>query len=399
MYDAVVVGGGPTGSYTSALISKAGYDVLLIEEHEVIGRPVQCAGLITPRVFDMVDFARHCIINRIKGADIYSPEGQQLMIGGSEVNAVVIDRGEFDRSLMEFAKSSGATVRSGVKVQECDRNDAFWKIKVKGKDGLAEIESRLLIGADGATSTIRQLLDIPPPQYYLNGIGAELEGVDIPTDRVKIFVGNEVAPNFFAWMIPTGNNTRVGLGMRDAPETLLHYFDRLFEDPVSSRYLKGSEIKSRSSGRIPLGLLDRTHANGAMLVGDAASQVKATSGGGIYPGLVCSGFCAKAAIRSLENDDLTKKSLAKYHKDWTKDIGDELKKDVMIHRVFSSMTDKQFEEVFKMLANEEIIELINRVGDIDYPSRLAWTLLRKEPRFLKYAGKFLKLGLPMTFKE
>jgi digeranylgeranylglycerophospholipid reductase len=130
-----------------------------------------------------------------------------------------------------------------------------------------------------------------------------------------------------------------------------------------------------------------------MVVGDAAAQVKATSGGGVYTGLVCAGHCAKAAIRALERDDLSTKTLSGYHRAWMGDIGDELKKGLLIHRMYGSMTDAQFDEAFELLGREDVLELINSVGDIDYPSNLAWSLLRKEPRLVKYAGKYLRHAL------
>ena len=56
-------------------------------------------------------------------------------------------------------------------------------------------------------------------------------------------------------------------------------------------------------------------------------------------------------------------------------------------------SDEQVEDVFNMVSDEETLAIINRVGDIDYPSRLGWMLLKREPKLLKYAGKFLRYGL------
>ena len=52
MLDALVIGAGPSGSRTAWNLAKAGYSTTLVEEHEIVGEPCQCAGLITPRTFE-----------------------------------------------------------------------------------------------------------------------------------------------------------------------------------------------------------------------------------------------------------------------------------------------------------------------------------------------------------
>ncbi len=393
VYDVAVIGGGPVGGYTASIIAKTGCSVLLLEEHETIGEPVQCAGVITPRVFEMVDFASSSIINRLRGAHIFSPQGQQLTVDAGETRAVVIDRAEFDTKIINHAQSNGAELMCGSKATGISRDANGWNIMVKEKEKEITVAAKLLIGADGSGSRVRGWLGLPEPEIMLNGFNATVDGLDMDDEYVHLFVGENVAPNFFAWMIPAGAGTRVGLCTRDAQEPVYRYFKRLFDKGPTKDMLLGARVISESSGRIPLGLLNRTYAEGALLVGDAAAQVKATSGGGIYMGLACAQHCARTAIEALEKDDLSKRMLASYQTRWMNHIGDELKHDMIIHKIFASMTDKQLGEAFELLDNEEILEMINRVGDIDYPSKLGWALLKKEPRFLKYAGKFLKYRL------
>ena len=56
----------------------------------------------------------------------------------------------------------------------------------------------------------------------------------------------------------------------------------------------------RFGGTIPLGPLKKTVDDHVMLVGDAAAQVKPTSGGGIYPGLLCATQCAIVAEEAVQ---------------------------------------------------------------------------------------------------
>ena len=388
-YDVIIVGGGPVGGWAASNIAKSGLKVAVIEEHKTVGEPVQCAGIITPRVFEMVDFAEPAILNEVSGANIYSPTGNKLAIGTEKVQAKIIDRTKFDSLIMENAQNNGAELISGNRVSGIIMGETC-EVTVGDKT----LRSKLIIGADGAKSNVRSWLGLEEPAYYLNGFGADIRGVEMEQDKVNCFFGSQLAPNFFAWMIPAGDIVRVGLCVRHGQDTVYQYFKKLFEPgSPAAPLLEGSQVTKTYAGIIPLGLPSKTYADRGMIVGDAASHVKATSGGGIYPGLVCAQHCAQAAIEALEAGDLSEKMLANYQKEWLKGIGDELKKDILIHKVFASLTDQQLEDVFSIVGKPENIETVNKVGDIDYPSHIGWVLLKREPKLLKYAGKFLRYGL------
>ena len=92
-YDAIIVGGGPIGGYIAGKIAEEKFNVAVLEKNKQIGVQINCAGLITPKVFDFLDISKEAIIqNKIKGANIHSPSGNILKIGGDEVHALAIDR-------------------------------------------------------------------------------------------------------------------------------------------------------------------------------------------------------------------------------------------------------------------------------------------------------------------
>jgi len=60
------------------------------------------------------------------------------------------------------------------------------------------------------------------------------------------------------------------------------------------------------------------------------------------------------------------------------------------------LNDAQLEELFELLDSPGILDLIERRGDIDFPSKVGWALLREEPRLLKYTGKALRAMISKT---
>src|SRR2546428_9045136 len=88
-FDVVVIGAGPAGGYLAGKVAAAGYDVALVEEHREIGEPIQCGGLVTPRVFEYVR-CKETIIGAVHGAELFSPSGPRLVIDGHHTQAAVL---------------------------------------------------------------------------------------------------------------------------------------------------------------------------------------------------------------------------------------------------------------------------------------------------------------------
>ena len=71
-----------------------------------------------------------------------------------------------------------------------------------------------MVGADGPYSKIRDRFFMPQPTELLRGMGAEISNTRLDPNFVEIFIGENVAPGFFALIIPTnenGSEARIGL--------------------------------------------------------------------------------------------------------------------------------------------------------------------------------------------
>ena len=391
-YDVAVVGGGPAGGFVAKEIASKGYAVALFEEHKKIGAPLKCAGLITPRVFDFLDFSKKKVVeNEIYGAHIHSPSGTVLTIGGDRMHALVINRPQFDQEIMNNAEDAGVEIYLESKVTSAKKNNRCIELGIIQKETTTQIKNTLLIGADGAHSKIRETFGFPQPAEFLKGMGAKATNINLDPKFVEIFLGREIAPGFFAWVVPTnkeGSEARIGLCIDNTSKNTLK---QCFAKLLKTKSLQSIKITKHIAGTIPLGALKKTAASNVMLVGDAAAQVKPTSGGGVYPSLLCAQYCSSVAIEALENNDFTRHFLKKYHMLWSKEIGRELFLGMKFRKIFKNLDDKKIDKYVEKINNKKSIDVICKYGDIDYPSKLAFPLLKKTPSLVKL--------LPSVFKK
>ena len=100
-------------------------------------------------------------------------------------------------------------------------------------------------------------------------------------------------------------------------------------------------------------------------------------------GLRSARHCSSVAIKALENNTFSSQTLQQYHALWSKDIGRELRMGMKFRKVFTRLSDKQLDKYIQKLNTKKIIEAINTYGDIDYPSKLAFPLLKASPSLIK----------------
>ena len=197
---------------------------------------------------------------------------------------------------------------------------------------------------------------------------------------VQVFVGPELAPGWFGWTIPIGNNiVRVGIGTqlgtvkpRHALENLMAAFAKVFS---------GSEVQSYTGGFIPAYSDIKPYCDGAMLFGDAARQVKPFSGGGIYLSMVAATLAATTTINALNTRSFSEETLSLYQRDCENEFGHVLRQGEEIKKTYLALDQRKLDQVLDILDLPILRGLIARHGDIDMPFQMFSSLLKAAPVF------------------
>lgn len=380
MRDLIIIGGGPAGCRLAMLLAES-CDVVVIEEHERIGEPVQCAGLISPRCAD--DVTRASILCKIRDFVLHSPSGKELALHSKEPKGVVIDRAKHDSLLAEAALRKGAEILTRTKATDLTISGESVRITLQSAETSKEIDGQLVIGADGPKSLVRKSMGFEG--FDLFYYGAQASGrlkEDKNEGAVEMFLGNKFAPDFFAWKIPAGDSVRIGLcsSKEGTPFNLLESF-------LKSRF-PDFEPQSRQAGLIPVGALGDLSKGRAVLIGDAACQTKPLTGGGIYLGKMAAEMLAEAI--KAEGPSIVAGEL--YDKMFKTEFARELSKAWRLRRILNEMSDEKLDKAVEIISDGKIVSVLEEAGDIDYPANLSTAILRKMPQLLQFFPELLKSG-------
>ena len=131
-------------------------------------------------------------------------------------------------------------------------------------------------------------------------------------------------------------------------------------------------------GAIPLRPLPKTHTDRIVVVGEAAGQVKPTTGGGIYYGLVCADIAVDILHQAFQDHDFSESRLAPYQKIWRAKLGRELRVGYWAHRLYNKFNNQQIERLHNFINKNGIPQFIAELDDLyfDWQSRLILETLK-----------------------
>ena len=225
----------------------------------------------------------------------------------------------------------------------------------------AGFEARAAVIAAGFKSRLVEKSGFGKIKHFVVGAQAEVATPDF--DEIEIYFGDEVAPGFFAWLVPTApRKARVGLLSQHSPG---RYLKKLMTSLQAQGKIVSADADLCYNG-VPLKPLARTYNHRLLVVGTAAGQVKPTTGGGIYYGLLCADIAAETLHRALAADDLSAKRLARYDREWRKRLGPELKRGYRVRRLYDHLSDAQIDRLFATIKSADLDSLFLNNTDVSF---------------------------------
>jgi geranylgeranyl reductase family protein len=373
-FDLIVVGAGPAGGMTALTAAGLGLRTAVLEEHQEVGTPAHCSGKLQVHAFREFNLPPHLILNTLQAGAFYAPNGTVARVRRASPDSHIVDRSTFDRWLTEEAQQRGADLRTGVRVRAAERLHGAIRVSGEYRGRAFSTTAPIVVDAEGARPVLPKTMGLQLRRRMVLGLQYQMRDVDLDEeDCPEIYLGAPVAPGFFAWLMPIGGRrARVGVCVdpQKTSSAPMHYLARLMrEHPVASRRLRGAVVERKLAGPIPvLTSRGRTVTAGMILVGDAAGQVKATSGGGIYFSLIAARLAAQAAAGYVGGD---RSALGRYERGWRRRFGRELRATAMARLALNQMTDAEINAFIGAVAGDETLRAtIERLGDTAFQSRL-----------------------------
>ena len=372
-----MVGAGPVGSYTASRLAKLGFKVAIFEEDKSVGENVICTGIIGKEIFERFNLPQEAVLSRVKSVSFFSPSLLSVEYKPSDTLAYVVDRGIFDRDALAYAVKNKVEVHLNSRVEKIKIEEDFVQVEVREDSCSKKIGAKAVVLSTGVNYRLQQDLGMGSPPAFFQGaqVEAELEALE----QTEIYLGREVCPGSFAWVVPLNNfKARVGvLANSRGAFYLKNFLQKCLQERIKEKSL------SISQKRIAYGPIPKSFTHRVLAVGEAGGQTKTTTGGGIAYGLLCSEIAVDVLKESFNRGDFSERRLSKYEKLWRSKIGKELKIGCDVRKIMGKITDKQIDKVFKFLQRRKGLKrLIERRVNFDYHSGFLSLGLKALKRFV-----------------
>jgi geranylgeranyl reductase family protein len=345
-FDVVIAGGSISGLICAREIALNKNSVLVIEEDYEIGTPEHCGGMVSIKGLKELGIipSRKTFEHLIESAEIFAPNGNSFSINSKKQKVAEISRRELDKQIAHQAQKNGAVIKVHTSFQELTENGL--------RTNQGEIKCKIFVDARGAASLIhKDRTGILPSVQY------EIYANWIKKGKVKVFFDHNRYPEFFAWIIPTGEGRgKVGIAGRgiNVAEAIEKFLEEKENYSVIRKIFAPIWVK---------GPIEKFVEGKTVIIGDAAGQAKPTTSGGIYSSGIGGLLAGQAISKFLKtNNEL---DLQEYQKKWTEKFGDEFEKQLFARKILERLNNDTINKLFESIT-PEITNGISEKDDFDF---------------------------------
>jgi len=357
MHDVIVVGGGPVGSFIAAGLAEKGYDTAILERKPELTGKASCTGIIGQECRRKFLPDDRLILRETGRAVIYSPNGQTVTVSRPQTQAVIIDRKQFDITMARRAQERGARLLLDHTVESVGTEKGRVTVKINNQP---DITGRVVVIAGGYNPGLTERCGLGRVADAAAGAQAVVQS-DI--SDVEVFFGQSLAPGFFGWLVPAApGQARVGLLTRREPN---RHLTELLAGLKNNGKINNTDGEIVGGG-VPVKPIAKSYGERIIAVGDSAGQVKPTTGGGLYFGLLCAEIAVQTLIEGLEQNRLSARNLSDYEKQWRKLLGREITLGYRARRVYEKLNDSQIDRVFGRIKNSGMDKVLLESQELSF---------------------------------
>jgi len=357
--DVIVIGAGPSGAISSALLNKQGWNVLVLE------------GQRFPRFSIGESLLAHCLdfVEEAGMMPAIERAGFQFKNGAAFVRAdeygdfdfgdkftpgrnstYQVQRASFDKVLADEAQSQGVEIRYETRVTAVDNTGAKPRVRAVDAQGVEyEVEGKFVLDASGFGRVLPRLLDLETPSKFpvRNAVfthvadGAGPDAFD--RNKIQVIVHPQHRDVWF-WLIPFANG-RCSLGCVARKEFFDGYPAQLderlkklaSEEPFLTRVLANADWDTPARGLSGYAAnVKAMHGKGYALLGNAAEFLDPVFSSGVTIAMRSASMAAALLNRQLNGETV----------DWTQDFEIPLRKGIDTFRTYvKAWYDGRFQDI------------------------------------------------------